>query len=636
MITIIAFMAKLSNGARLALAQKIPYNGRMKIIMQYWRFSLTILIGAAALILAFALDKNQVAQWLVTIYGLFISVSLGRDMIKTLKSGSYGVDILAITAIIATIAVGQFWASLLIIVMLTGGETLEDFAAHRARRELSDLLKRAPQIAHVMKGHEIVDVPIAEVQPGDILVVKSSETVPVDGTLISRKADFDESSLTGESMPVDKKAGDKLMSGAINGNSAIKMRTTTTAENSQYQQIIKLVKSAESHPAPFVRLADRYAVPFTIVAYLIAGTAWFVSGDSVRFAEVLVVASPCPLILAAPIALISGMSRASRHGIIVKSGAVIEKVASAKIFAFDKTGTLTHGEVAVSQVVPVGEMTSNELIGLAASAEVGSSHILANSLLAFAKKQRIKLESARNVREVTGDGIFATVADKKILVGKADFLKKNKIKNLDLIDQSNTDTGIFVAMNGHFVGAIYFADVVRSDARSTIARLKELGVRRIAMLTGDKQTTADKIAAVAGVDQAFAELLPADKIKVIKQLSEGKNSVVMVGDGVNDAPVLATADVGIAMGARGSTAASESADAVIMLDKIDRVAILRDISGRTMKIALQSVWIGILLCLVLMVIAAFGKIPALFGAGLQELIDVTVIFNALRAHKGGR
>ena len=606
----------------------------MKSIIHYWKFSLTIVVGVGALPSFFALGQPVIAQWLVSIYAILIAIILLIDMIKTLRSGSYGIDILAITAIVSTIAVGQFWAALVIVLVLTGGETLEDFADHRARKELSALLERAPQIAHLVRGKDITDIPVADVRPGDTLLVKPHEVVPVDGNLLSKKATFDESGITGESLPVDRKTGDAVLSGIINGNSAIHIKATATAENSQYEQIIKLVREAEAQPAPFVRLADRYAVPFTIIAYVIAGTAWYISGDPVRFAEVLVVASPCPLILAAPIAIISGMSRASKHGIIVKGGAVIEKVASATTFAFDKTGTLTHGEVAVSQVVPTEQLSAKELVKLAASAEAGSSHILATSLLAHAKKQHVKLATATSIREITGDGIFATVSGKKVLIGKLAFLKKNKIAGLANITSEKSQTAVFVAASGHYVGAIYFTDVVRDDAKSTIDKLRTLGVHTIAMLTGDKRNTAEKVAAEAGIDQVYAELLPADKVKTIKHLSSGKNIVVMVGDGVNDAPVLAAADVGVAMGARGSTAASESADAVIMLDRIDRVALLHSISKRSIRIALQSVLVGILLCLVLMAIAAFGKIPALVGAGLQELIDVVVIFNALRAHRG--
>ena len=604
-------------------------------IQQYWQFALTVLVGVCALIISFGFGLNQITQWSVSIYVLIIALMLFGDMIKTLKSGNYGIDILAITAIIATVFVNQYWASLIIVLMLTGGETLEDYAASRARRELTDLIKRAPQIAHLIKNNEPVDIDIYKVKTNDILLVRPHEVIPVDGELLSDIAEIDESSLTGEALPVTKKSGDKILSGALNGQSAIEIRAIATAKNSQYEQIIKLVREAESNPAPFVRLADRYAVPFTLFAYIIAGAAWAVSGDAVRFAEVLVVASPCPLILAAPIALISGMSHASRHGIIVKSGAVLEKVASAKTFAFDKTGTLTRGEVVVDEIVPAGKLGAKAIAQIAASAEVGSSHILASSLVSYAKNKRIQLHPAQNVREMTGDGIFATVDDSKILVGRREFLEKNKIKNVPTQAGSSDGTVIFIAVDSEYAGAIYFTDKVRPESRQMISELKKLGVQETAMLTGDRIETANRIAKEVGVDKIFASLLPADKVKIIRKYVKENQNVVMVGDGVNDAPVLAAASVGVAMGARGSTAASESADAVIMPDDIGRVAMLRQISTRTMSVALQSVWTGIGLCAVLMVIAAFGKIPALLGAGLQELIDVTVIFNALRAHRSG-
>lgn len=604
----------------------------LQAIKEYWEFALTIVIGVITLILAFAFDRENVAQWAISIYGVFISVLMLIDMIKTLRSGRYGVDILAITAIIATIAVEQYWATLMIIVMLTGGETLEDFANNRAQRELKSLLERAPQIAHLIQRGKISDVKIRMVKPGDTLLVKPHEIVPVDGVLLSDAAEFDESSLTGESLPVEKKAGDSLMSGSLNGNVAVQIRAAATAKDSQYEQIIALVKDAQSKPAPFVRLADRYAVPFTLISYAIAGTAWAVSGNPLRFAEVLVVASPCPLILAAPIALISGMSRASKHGIIVKNGAVLEKMNNVAVMAFDKTGTLTHGDVVVDKIVPADGFTDSDILRLSAAAETNSSHILATSLVKYAHDQKTKIPLAKNVREITGDGIFATVDNKKIIVGRAEFLIKNKIKGFEK-GSENSNTAIYVAVNGEYAGAIYFADQVREEAKKTLRELKQMGIVKTVMLTGDRRATAEKIGKLAGVDQVYSELLPKDKVEIMRSLGNDKNGVAMVGDGVNDAPVLAAANVGIAMGARGSTAASESADAVIMLDDLSRVATLRKISRRTIRVALQSVWSGIALCVILMIVASFGFIPALIGAALQELIDVTVIFNALRAHK---
>jgi len=593
---------------------------------------LTLVVGAAVLILAFVFGQDTAAQWLVSIYGAVMALLMLVEMIQTLREGRYGVDILAITAIGATIAVGQYWAMLVIIVMLTGGETLEDFAGSRAQRELKALLDRAPQIAHLVRDGKISDVKVSIVKPGDILLVKPHETVPVDSVLVSDAAEFDESSLTGESLPVEKKTGDSIMSGSLNGNAAVQIRATADAKHSQYEQIIALVREAESQPAPFVRLADRYAVPFTLISYIIAGTAWVISGNPARFAEVLVVASPCPLILAAPIALISGMSRASKHGIIVKNGAVLEKMNKVTVMAFDKTGTLTEGELVVDHIDVVDGASEDKLLSLAASAEINSSHILAKSLIEFAGVKKIKLHAAKNIREIAGDGVFANIAGDRLVLGRIDFLRQNKIKNLPIDSHADCAASIFVAVNGQFIGHIAFADKIRRDAKQTLHELKQLGIRETVMLTGDRQIIAQKIGKKAGVDKVFAELLPKDKVKIMRELDRD-HDIAMVGDGVNDAPVLALADVGIAMGARGSTAASESADAVIMLDDLSRVALLRKISRRTIRVALQSVWSGIALCIVLMIIASFGFIPAVIGAGLQELIDVTVIFNALRAHK---
>lgn len=604
-----------------------------KFIANYWQFSLTLIVGTLALILTFVSNQMALAQWIVSTFVAIIALIMFIDMIKTLRSGSYGIDILAITAIAAIVAVGQYWASLVIVIMLTGGEALEDFAAKRARQELSALIARVPQIAHLSKNKSVIDVPVSSVKINDVLIVRPHEVIPVDGELLSKNAELDESSLTGESVPVQKKIGDPVMSGSLNGALAIEIRATATAANSQYEQIIKLVKEAESQPAPFVRLADRYAVPFTLIAYLIAGLAWYMSGEPVRFAEVLVVASPCPLILAAPIALISGMSRASRHGIIIKNGAVIERLAKSKTFTFDKTGTLTDGHVTVSNIKPVNNMSPDHLLRFAASAEIASSHVLATSLVEYAKSKKLKLYNAKNIREIAGDGVFATVDKHKVLVGRAEFLVKNKARDFDAKAYTDDSTGIFVAIDSQFAGVIYFSDKLRPDSRRTISELKALGVRETVMLTGDRPETAQRIAKSAGISQVFSKLLPKDKLQIVQSLSKNNQSVVMVGDGINDAPVLAAASVGVAMGARGSTAASESADAVIILDDISRVTTLYRISKQTMHIALQSVWVGIALCVVLMIIAAFGKIPALMGAGLQELIDVTVIVNALRAHR---
>lgn len=313
------------------------------------KFLLTVMIGIVALILEFGFHQNQLAFWLIAIVGGVMTISMLIGMIETLRSGKYGVDILAITAIVATLLVGEYWASLMVLIMLTGGDSLEDYASHQASRELRSLLDNSPQTAHRIDGERISDLSVEEVQVGDIILVKPGEVVPVDGRVLSGESFVDESSLTGESKPIEKKINDELMSGSINGDAALRFKVTKAAKDSQYQTLVKLVKESEAKPAHFVRLADRYAVPFTIIAYVIGGVAWFVSKDPVRFAEVLVVASPCPLILAAPVALVAGMSRSSRNGIVVKTGSTIEKLARAKSIAFDKTGTLTEGRLSVEK-----------------------------------------------------------------------------------------------------------------------------------------------------------------------------------------------------------------------------------------------------------------------------------------------
>lgn len=605
-----------------------------KTAQRYWDFILTIIIGAAALIGAATTNgwaPRTIWNWpqlLISAWGIILSLILLVDMIKELRSGKYGVDILVVTAIVACVAIGQFWAALVLILMSTGGKALENYANGRARRELSALLKRAPHSAHLCdKTGAIREISIAQINPGDILLIKSAEVVPVDGELLSERADFDESSLTGESLPVAKKAGDAIMSGSVNGSSSVKLRATASAKNSQYEKIIALVRESESHPAPFVRMADRYALLFTVVSYLIAIGGWIASGDSLRFAEVLVVASPCPLILAAPIAMISGMSHSAHHGIIVKNGGALEQFARAKAIAFDKTGTLTRGVVEVDEIIATDKINRNELLRLAASAEAESSHVLAESLVKFAKEHKITLAPTKNLREITGSGVYATIEKSRIITGRRDFLAQNKIAKLPDADGR---TAIWVAIGDRYVGRIVFADQLRKNSHSTIAQLKKLGLQKIVMLTGDNAQVASQIAATVGVDFC-AELLPEDKVREIKQLHKKYGAVAMVGDGVNDAPVLAASDVGIAMGARGNTAASESANVVIVPDDISRIAIFRRIAGATVRIALQSVRVGIALCLVLEFVAALGFIPAIIGAGLQELIDVTVILNALRA-----
>ncbi|MFD1486238.1 heavy metal translocating P-type ATPase [Lacticaseibacillus baoqingensis] len=592
---------------------------------EYRRLIAVAGVGAAALFLAFGLNQVQWAQGLITVAGGILALLMFVDMVQTLRSGTFGVDLLAITAVVATLAVGEYWAALIVLLMLTGGDALEDYASQVANRDLRQLLDNSPTTAHRLENDRLVDVAVDAVAVGDIVVVKPGELVPVDGQVTDGVSLVDEASLTGESRPVEKAPGDDLLSGTVNGDVALTMTVTKPAKDSQYQGIVRLVKESEAHPARFVRMADRYAVPFTVIAYVIAGIAWALSGDPVRCAQVLVVASPCPLILAAPVAMVSGMSRTSRNGVIVKSGTTIEKLAAAKTVAFDKTGTLTQGVLAVAAIQTVADYSQQELLHLAASAEQQSAHILARSLVQASGDQH--LLATTGVAEVTGAGVQATVAGHFVRVGKADFAQA---------PEAQPATAVYVNVDGAYAGYITFTDRTRPEARRTIAALHDLGVQDAMMISGDAQAVADAVAQEVGIDHVFAKQLPADKLAVLATVPQARRPLIMVGDGVNDAPSLATADVGIAMGAHGSTAASDSADAVILADDLTKVASAVVIAQDTMRVAKEAVGIGIAICTLFMLIASFGVIPTIIGALLQEVVDTVTIVYALRARTGMR
>lgn len=599
----------------------------VRLAVRYRVVALTIAIGVIGIILAVS-GAGAAVQWVFSVYALAIAAWQAVGMVRDILRGHWGLDILAVTAIVATVLVGEYIAALLVVLMLSGGEALEDYASRRAKRELDALLTRAPQLAHRMQGADIVDIRADEVRPGDVLLVRPSEIVPVDATLSSVEASMDESSITGESVPAEKFAGDQVLSGSVNGQLAVEIIASATAAESQYQKIVALVAEAADSKAPVVRLADRYAVPFTVFSLALAGVAWWLSGDPVRFAEVLVLATPCPLLIAAPVAFIGGMSRAARNGVIVKGGGVLEQLASAKTAVFDKTGTLTYGAPTLLAIRPENGFGADELLGLVASAEQYSSHVLAASMIDAARGRGIRLFEADRASEQATNGVQATIEGRDVVVGKFAFVAEHAP------DAARTtiapgELAVYVGIDGRFAGALLASDRVRDNAKATLDRLGGLGVRETMMLTGDAQATADHIAAEIGITSVRAECLPADKVHEVAAVA--KRPVVMVGDGVNDAPVLAAADVGIAMGAKGATAASESADAVVLVDDISRTAKAVEIGRDTVRIALQSIWLGIIVSVALMIIAAFGLIPATVGALLQEVVDLATILAALRA-----
>lgn len=597
---------------------------------EYLHFGLVIIAIVTAIGLTLA-GYNSAANILLGATALLSSLPILWDIYQSLRHGEYGVDILAATAIITSVVLGEVWAGMIIVLMLTGGEALEDYAEGRAKTELTALLERAPKKAHVYRGRKVVDVSVKQVQAGDKLLIKPGEVVPVDCVIIEGTSSMDESSLTGEPLPVEKSLGEQLLSGSVNQESAVTVKALHTASDSQYEQIIKLVKAASSSKSPFVRLADRYSIPFTIIAFIIAGGAWFISGDVDRFLQVLVVATPCPLILGAPIAIISGMSRAAKHGVIIKTGGALEQLASVKTIAFDKTGTLTQGKPVVESILTFNKASKKTVLELAAALEQSSSHILAKTIVEEAKAEKIKLPKIKGVREVTGYGLRGTLKNREILVGKLSFMTKENVQIPTSIPATaQAQTSAYVAADGALIGVICFTDEVRPESRMTMRRLKDLGIDHLLMVTGDNKATAKAIARKLGITEVKAECLPADKLIAIENVKH--KPVGFVGDGVNDAPVLTASDVGIALGARGSTAASESADVVVMLDDISRVADSVEIAKRTLFIAKQSILIGIFISIGLMFIFATGRFKAIYGAAIQELVDVAVIVNALRAH----
>lgn len=606
----------------------------MKKIVQFlWHYK-QVSFAVVAVLVGAGLQLGGLktaSHWVLGSASILAILPLLAGMWEDFRHGQYGLDILALTAIFSAVLLHEYWAAIIVVLMLTGGESLEHYAEHRAKSELNALLERTPQHAHVIRGSKVNDVAASSVASGDKLIIKAGEVVPVDAVILEGSSSFDESSLTGEPLPQTKEVGQQIMSGSLNQDGSITVKALHSAADSQYEQIVKLVKNAQNSPAPFVRLADRYSIPFTVAAFSIAGAVWILTGSALRFLEVIIVATPCPLLLAAPIALISGMSRASKYGIIIKTGSALEKLATVQTIAFDKTGTLTEGKPTVETIQVFGEYSQEDVLGAAASLEQNSSHILAQAILNEASNRKINVARAKHVTETSGRGLVAQIKGKRIMVGRLDYLQQHDViipKSVKAAAVSGTAT--FVAINGELAGVIGFADKLRDESKRTLEQLRSFGIKDMALVTGDNASAAANVAEALSITNVRSDALPADKIHAIEALEN--RPVAFVGDGVNDAPVLTAADVGIALGARGSTAASESADVVILADDISYVARAIAVSRRAFGIAKQSILIGIGISLVLMGIFATGKFTPVLGAVLQEVVDVVVIFNALRAH----
>ncbi|HEY8724319.1 MAG TPA: heavy metal translocating P-type ATPase [Gaiellaceae bacterium] len=568
-----------------------------------------------------------------------ILVPLCVSVARTLGHRDVGVDAIALIAIASALALGQYLAGAVIALMLAGGNALEEYATRRAGRELTHLLARMPRIAHRRNGPAIEEVSVEDLRPGDVLVVRAGEVISVDGVVASLGAVLDESALTGEALPVRREVGSEVRSGCANAGGPFDLRATRAAADSAYAAIVRLVSHAQTERAPFVRTADRYALVFLPVAVGVAALAWAISGDSLRFLAVMVVATPCPLILAAPIAFVAGVSRAARRGVIVKGASAIERLGEARTVLFDKTGTLTLGVPEVERIVSLDGISPNELLRLAASLDQVSAHVLAEALVHGAEQRGLELVAPHDVEEGLGEGVEGGVGHNRVAVGSSGWLSAHGYAEADAAAREldgGLDAGrarILVGVDGVLRGAIVMGDHVREDARTVVADLRAQGVRYVAMVTGDRASVANAVGSELGLDRVYAEQSPEGKLDVVHSLRSRPDlgPVVMVGDGVNDAPALALADVGVALGSVGSTVSSETADVVILVDRIDRVVDAVAIGRRSLGIARQSIVAGIGLSLVAMGFAAGGLLPPVSGALLQELIDVAVIANALRA-----
>ena len=565
-------------------------------------------------------------------------VPLTWSVIRAMLRGDFGVDLIALLAMASALATGEYLAGAVVALMLSGGNALEASASRRARRELTALLHRAPRIAHRREGDAWKEVPVEAIDTGDVVLVRAGEIVPVDGTVRDVEAILDEAAMTGESLPVGHPPGEPVRSGTTNAGNAFQLRATRPAAQSAYAALVSLVQEAETERAPFVRLADRYALVFLPLTVALATAAWLLSGDPVRAVAVLVVATPCPLILAAPVALISGLSRAARSGVLVKGGGVIERLGEARTVLLDKTGTLTLGTPTVERIISLDGLESEEILRLAGSVDQLSAHVLGEALVHDAERRGLRLEQPQRVTESPGEGIEGEVGGHHIAVGGSRWLAGRGIDVEDAIDHAGAAgeeglANVVVGIDGRAAGVIVMGDRLRPDAPGMVTALRDAGIENVAIVTGDRAAIADSIGRRVGVDRVYSEQTPESKLEVVRSMREHDDlrPVVMVGDGVNDAPALALADVGVAIGTAGATISAETADAVITVDRIDRLADAVRIGRRTLGIARQSIVVGIGLSTIAMGFAAAGFIVPVVGALLQEAIDVAVILNALRA-----
>jgi len=600
-----------------------------------WR-QILIAIPAAGLLLGLALlwtGQAGAPAVVSTIFTAPVLLMLLFDIVRSLRRGEIGLDIVAALSMTAALVFGEELAAIVVALMYAGGQNLESFAEGRARREMTALLDRVPRTAVRHRDEALEEVSLEAVVPGDRLFVRQGDVVPVDGTVFSGVAVLDQSALTGESLPAQHSVGESVMSGATNVGDAFDLVASHRAAESTFAGIVRLVEAAQHSKAPMARLADRFAIAFLGATVILAGGAWFFTGDPIRAVAVLVIATPCPLILAVPVAIVSGLSRAAKQGILIKGGKALEILARVRSLVIDKTGTLTHGRARIVSAHIVGQLSEDEVLRLAASLDQASKHVIAQTLVSEAHSRNLHLVVPSELVESAGEGIGGSVDGHRVVVGGIGFVE-SKISGTDdtALGQYKVAGAavVAVAIDGRMAGAFVLSDELRAGTSQLLTNLRRLGIERIILATGDRREVAESIAAGLPIDSVRSELAPDQKVLVV--ISERKNGpVMMVGDGVNDAPALAAADIGLAMGARGAAAAAEVADVVFLVDDLGRLVPAIEIAVRSRTIALESVYAGIGLSVIGMVTAALGYIAPVQGALLQEAIDVAVVLNALRA-----
>jgi heavy metal translocating P-type ATPase len=590
-----------------------------------------ILLGSVE---RFIFNRPELALGLWTIALIGSGFPVVWRTLRAARHGNYATDLVASLSIVTAAIIGQPLAGLVIVLMQTGGEALERFAERRASAAVRELEKAAPRIAHLVSGtHGLVDVPVGELNVGDVFLVRPGEMVPCDGIVLSGISEIDASQLTGEAIPVPAHEGIRLMSGSLNAHGVLSVRASARAAESQYSKIVELVREAQASKSPLQRLADRYAVWFTPATLAVCVVTFFLTRSWTSVLAVLVVATPCPLILATPVAIIGGINRAARRKIIVRHGAALEMLSDATLAVFDKTGTLTVGKPSVKNVFALPGFMEREVLRSAAAIEQGSSHLLARVVVEEAQKRYGTLLQAKHHLESPGEGLTGMVGDIEVVVGSRAFVARHATASLDVFDEEDGEAGLraYVLFSGKPAGIIEYADSLRPELKSFLVTLGELGLTRTVLLSGDGAANAKAVGLEAGIKEVHGELLPADKAAIVSRFRAHGEVVLMVGDGTNDAPALSAADVGVALAGHGGGVTSEAADVVILVDDLSKVGEAVAISRRTMRLARQSIATGLVLSGIAMIFAAYGFIPPTQGALLQEGIDVAVILNALRA-----